>query len=163
VRQVAREAADRFHSSADSASTGSAPRAAEPPPQASILIVEDEFLVALDIETALADAGFEIAGVARSAEEALELFRQRRPALIVMDIRLVGKRDGIDAALDIYRESGIRCIFASAHHDAATVARAGPAHPVGWLSKPYATSSLVRMVRDFLRSSGGNSPAAADQ
>jgi PleD family two-component response regulator len=59
-----------------------------------ILIVEDEYLVALQMESALAAAGFEIAGIANSAAEALELATRERPALAIMDIRLSGKVDG---------------------------------------------------------------------
>ena len=57
-----------------------------------ILIVEDDFLVSMEIEAALAEAGFEIAGVAVSAEEAVELALEKVPILVIMDIRLAGKR-----------------------------------------------------------------------
>ena len=117
---------------------------------ARILIVEDDFLVASDMEAALTEAGFEIAGVASSAEEALELAEAHRPILAVMDIRLSGLRDGIDAALDLFSTHGIRCVFASAHHDEVTRARAQPAHPLAWVPKPYAMSSLIEAVRGAL-------------
>ncbi|MGQ0485318.1 MAG: response regulator [Hyphomicrobiales bacterium] len=117
-----------------------------------MLLVEDEFLIAFDIEMALRDAGFDVVGVARTADQAVALARALRPALMVMDIRLDGKRDGIDAALDIYRDSGIRSIFATAHCDAATLARADAAHPLGWLPKPYTSAALIRMVKQALAS-----------
>jgi DNA-binding NarL/FixJ family response regulator len=117
-----------------------------------VLLVEDEFLIALDIETAMREAGLDVVGVARTADQAVDFARTQRPALVIMDIHLAGKRDGIDAALDIYRETGIRCIFATAHHDHATKARADPSCPLGWLMKPYTTVALVRMVKQALGS-----------
>jgi two-component system, response regulator PdtaR len=115
-----------------------------------VMIVEDDFLVAIDIESALTDAGIAVAGVASSAEEALVLAEAERPALAVMDIRLAGKRDGIDAALDLFGGHGIRCIFATAHHDEGTRARAQPAQPLGWVPKPYGMASLVEAVQRAL-------------
>ncbi|HUI96523.1 MAG TPA: response regulator [Xanthobacteraceae bacterium] len=117
---------------------------------ARILIVEDDFLVAMQMESALADAGFEIAGVASSGEDAIELAMSERPRLAVMDIRLAGDRDGIDTALTLFAEQGIRCVFATAHHDEHARRRAEPAAPLGWLAKPYTMGSLVTMVRRAL-------------
>ena len=123
-------------------------RAGRNPAQAArILIVEDDFLVAMQAETALIEAGFEIAGIAATAEEALELAASQRPTLVVMDIRLASKRDGIDAALDLFRMHGLRCIFATAHSDREVRSRAEPASPLGWLQKPYTMVSLVELVR----------------
>ncbi len=119
-----------------------------------ILIVEDDFLVSLEIEAALAEAGFEIAGVAVSAEEAIELALEKVPILVIMDIRLAGKRDGVDAALELFRKQGIRCIFATAYHDPATRGRAEPAAPLAWLPKPYTMLSLVAAVRRGLAELG---------
>src|SRR5260370_21893954 len=75
-------------------------------PPARILVVEDDFLVAAEIEIALSDAGFDVAGVAASADEAVELAQSRRPALVVMDVRLAGQRDGIDSPVEIFRQLG---------------------------------------------------------
>jgi len=112
-----------------------------------VLIVEDDFLIGMQSEIALAEAGFEVVGIATTAEEALELARQHRPALAVMDIRLAGYRDGIDAAGELFRELGIRCLFATAHDDQRTRARAEPFGPLGWLAKPYTMASLVAAVQ----------------
>ena len=112
-----------------------------------ILIVEDDFLIASQMEVALADAGFEIAGVASTGKEALQLAKAQPPTLVVMDIRLAGDRDGIDTALELFRLHGIRCIFASAHSDDGTRRRAAPAAPLGWLQKPYTMASLTAVVR----------------
>jgi two-component system, response regulator PdtaR len=118
-----------------------------PASPARILIVEDDFLVASDMEAGLTDAGMEIVGVASSAEEALKLARTERPTVVVMDIRLAGKRDGIDAALELFNTLGIRCVFATAHNDEDTRLRAEPANPIAWVPKPYSMASLVEAVR----------------
>jgi two-component system, response regulator PdtaR len=113
-----------------------------------ILIVEDDFLVAIQAESVLIEAGFEIAGIATTAEEALELAASQHPTLVLMDIRLASKRDGVDAALDLFRMHGLRCIFATAHSDREVRHRAEPASPLGWLQKPYTMASLVDLVRN---------------
>lgn len=116
-------------------------------PPARILVVEDDFLVANEIEIALSDAGFDIAGVAASAGEAVDLAESQRPTLAVMDVRLAGERDGVHAALEIFHKLGIRCIFATAYYDQYLLDRARPAMPLGWLQKPYSMLSLVNAVR----------------
>jgi two-component system, response regulator PdtaR len=118
---------------------------------ARVLIVEDDYLIAMQMEAALSDAGFDVTGVASSAEEALELAAARRPALAVMDVRLGGRRDGIDAALELFGSLGIRCVFATAHYDARVRARAQPAAPLAWVPKPYAMPALVGAVQRAFR------------
>lgn len=116
-----------------------------------ILIVEDDLLVATEIEATLRDAGFEIAGIASTGEEALQLTQAELPTLAVMDIRIAGDRDGIDTALELFHSHGIRSIFASAHSDADSRRRAESAAPLGWLQKPYTMASLTAMVRAAVR------------
>jgi len=115
-----------------------------------ILIVEDDFFIASDEEASLENAGYSVCGIAASADEAIALARKHKPALAIMDIRLIGKGDGIDAALTLRRELGLRCVFASAHADEATRKRAEAAEPLAWLAKPYAMNSLVRLVEESL-------------
>ena len=116
-----------------------------------ILIVEDDVLIASQMEVALAEDGLEIVGIASTGKEAFELAEAQSPTLVVMDIRLAGDRDGIDTALKLFRIHGIRCIFASAHSDSETRRRAAPAAPLGWLQKPYTMASLTVMVRAALK------------
>jgi CheY-like chemotaxis protein len=116
-----------------------------------ILVVEDEFFVSLEIESAFTGAGYNVPAIATSADEAEYYATTERPDLIVMDIRLLGLRDGIDAAVRIFRQSGIRAIFATAHGDAPTRERAVPARPLGWLAKPYSMESLVSAVGRALK------------
>ena len=115
-----------------------------------ILIVEDDLLIASQMEAALTDAGFEVTGTASTGKEALHLAETQSPTLVVMDIRLTGDRDGIDTALELFRSHGIRCIFASAYSDQEARRRAAPANPLGWLQKPYTMASLTAVVRAAL-------------
>jgi two-component system, response regulator PdtaR len=115
-----------------------------------ILLVEDDFLVGMEVETGLEEAGYEVAGIAATAEEAVDLARAHRPALVIMDIRLAGDRDGVDAALEIFATLGIRSLFASAHGDSRIRARAEPAQPLGWVAKPYRVETLLKAVKEAL-------------
>jgi len=99
------------------------------------------------MEAALSDAGFDVVGIAATREEALHQAEARSPTVVVMDIHLPGDGDGIDAALELFRLHGIRCIFASAYSDSEAQRRAAPAAPLGWLQKPYTMASLTAMVR----------------
>jgi len=137
------------YGASDESSDAEASPAAAPGP--CILLVEDDFLVGMEMETGLAEAGYEVAGIAATAEEAVELAARRRPALVVMDIRLAGDRDGVDAALEIFRTLGIRSIFASAHGDAQVRARAAAAKPLAWVAKPYRVETLLKAVEEALR------------
>ena len=130
-------------------------REAERP--ARLLIVEDDFLVALAAEAALREAGFDVIGVVESAEAAIAQAAAQRPSLVIMDVRLSGRRDGIDAAIQLFRDHGIPCIFATAHFDPIAQARAEPAKPLGWLQKPYSMPSLVALVRRVVEDLGGAS------
>jgi two-component system, response regulator PdtaR len=116
-----------------------------------ILIVEDDLLIASQMEAALTDAGFQIAGTASTGKEALQLAHEQSPTLVVMDIRLGGDRDGIDTALELFRSHGIRCIFASAFSDQEAERRAAPAAPLGWLQKPYTMTALTAKVSQAVR------------
>ena len=125
---------------------------------ACILLVEDDFLVGMEMETGLAEAGYEVAGIAATAEDAVELAARHRPALVVMDIRLASDRDGVDAALEIFRTLGIRSLFATANNDAQVRARAAPAQPLGWVAKPYRVETLLKAVEEALGAIGGRQP-----
>jgi two-component system, response regulator PdtaR len=125
-------------------SAGSRTRGRKP---ARILVIEDDLLIATQIEATLTEAGFDVVGLAPTGEEAIELAAKDPPDLAVVDIRLAGDRDGVDTALELFRSHGIRCIFASAYSDHEARQRAAPAAPLGWLQKPYSMASLTEMVR----------------
>jgi two-component system, response regulator PdtaR len=116
-----------------------------------VLIIEDDLLIATQVEAALAEAGFEIIGVLRTGEEALQTAGMDRPDVAIVDIRLAGDRDGVDTAIELFQSHGTRCIFASAYSDQEARRRAEVAAPLGWLQKPYTMQALTDMVRAAAR------------
>lgn len=116
-----------------------------------VLIVEDDYLVALQFENALTEAGYEVVDIASTAAEALQLVPDHRPHLVLMDVRLAGPDDGVQAAMEIFDRFGTRSIFVSAIADPATQARARPACPLAWLAKPVRDEKLVATVDAALR------------
>jgi PAS domain S-box-containing protein len=105
--------------------------------KATILIVEDEAIVAADLAGMLSRLGYEISGTTGLGEEATNLARERRPDLVLMDIRLAGAMDGVEAADIIHRELDLPVIFLTAHSDKATLERAKLSEPFGYLLKPF--------------------------
>jgi CheY-like chemotaxis protein len=121
------------------------------PSRGRILVVEDEYFVALDVEDALSGVGFTVVGIATTAEEAVRMAEAERPDIVLMDIRLAGTRDGIEAAAEIRNRFGIPSLFATAHSDAGTRARGDrAAAPLGWLTKPYSGSEVVLAVTEAI-------------
>ncbi len=112
-------------------------------PALRVAVVEDEPFVRLDIELALQTAGHDVVGAADTADGAVELARLQHPDIMIMDVRLQGARDGIDAAIEIWQRFGIRSVFASANLDASLRARAAAANPLGFVDKPFMSSTLV--------------------
>jgi len=115
-------------------------------PNRRILIVEDNDFVAHQCESALTEAGYEVVDIVTTADAAVKVAVERRPALILMDIYLRGPRDGIDAALEIFERCGIRSIFASALADESGKVRADAAQPLAWLAKPFSDQKLVKTI-----------------
>lgn len=104
-------------------------------------------MVAQDCERCLAQAGFECTGFATTATQAFDLAERDRPDLILMDVRLASRIDGVDAAIAIFERLGIRCLFVSGHADRLMREQARLARPLGWLNKPYTEAELVQAVR----------------
>ncbi|MCF7929547.1 MAG: response regulator [Spirochaetales bacterium] len=107
-----------------------------------ILIVEDEHIVALDIQHHLERSGFEVTGLSASGEKAIESVAQDTPDLVLMDIRLQGEMDGIEAADTIRQEYNIPVIMLTAYTDEETIERAKNIHPFGYLIKPFEEREL---------------------
>jgi DNA-binding NarL/FixJ family response regulator len=115
---------------------------------AKVLIVEDQYFIAVDSEMTLQSAGFDCVGLATSADQAFDLARDCSPDIVLMDIRLASGTDGLAAARHIYRELGIRSIFASGHADSWLREEAQDANPLGWLDKPYTGTELVHAIEE---------------
>jgi len=105
-------------------------------------VVEDEAIIAMDLEITLEDLGVEIVGIAATAADAVRLAEKHRPDCITMDINIKGSRDGVSAAVEIYEMLGIRSIFVSAYGNKETRERAEPSRPIDWISKPFQADDL---------------------
>lgn len=103
----------------------------------SILVVEDEIIIAEDLAGKLRQIGYEVAHICRSGEEAVEKAERLRPDLVLMDIHLEGRLDGVDAAETIRQRFDLPTIFLTAHADAATFGRAKLTQPFGYILKPF--------------------------
>ena len=104
--------------------------------KARILIVEDESIVAADIEETLKSGGYEVSGIAASGREAIALVEAHLPHLVLMDIRLQGKMTGIEAAQQIVERFHTPIIYLTAHSDEVTLQQAKLTQPYGYLLKP---------------------------
>jgi DNA-binding NarL/FixJ family response regulator len=115
----------------------------------SVLIVEDEGLVALSIEAALTEAGFEVVGIVDTEDEAVAAAQQLRPDVILLDITL-REGDGISAARRIQQATNIKIILISGNSDPRTLAAAEAFRPTGFIRKPFVTESLTKFVSDAI-------------
>lgn len=120
--------------------------AARPVRALRILIVEDDALIRLDLAAHLLAAGHTVVGAADRTPEALRLVDRERPDLVLMDVRLAGADDGIEAATEIWRRFAVRSLFVSANLDDAARSRAAAANPVGYLEKPFTAHTLLAAV-----------------
>lgn len=111
-------------------------------PAATIMVVEDESIVAKDIETSLRALGYKVAGVMSSGEEAIPAAKAARPDLILMDIMLRGKLDGVETAHRITSEMNIPVVFLTAYSDESTIGRAKKTNAAGYLLKPFEEREL---------------------
>ena len=109
---------------------------------ASILIVEDESIIAAVIKSSLLHFGYEVMGPAASGEEALALAGQSRPDLVLMDIHLEGAMDGIDAAQEMRVRFRVPVVFLSAYAEDPTLLRAKLVEPYGYILKPFENRNL---------------------
>ncbi len=108
----------------------------------SILIVEDEIIIARDLEARLTGLGYRVAGIASSGKEALTLVEQAQPDLILMDVVLKGEMDGIDTAARVRRRYHLPVIYLTAYTDPKTLARARITEPFGYIVKPFSEREL---------------------
>jgi len=124
-----------------------APKAAPTP---RVLIVDDEFIIASSLSLQIEEMGLEVCGTAATAQEAIELAVTCRPDVVLMDVRLRGSEDGVDAALAIHSQVGAKVIFITGSREPATMARIQEDHPAGVLFKPIYGQQLRTAVEAAL-------------
>ena len=102
-----------------------------------VLIVEDESVNAAVIEHQLRKLGYSVAGIATSGEEAIEFAQKAKPDVVLMDIQLEGRMDGVEAAIAIRKEMGIPVVYLTGNSDEQTLERARTTEAFGYLHKPF--------------------------
>jgi CheY-like chemotaxis protein len=110
------------------------------------MIVEDERITAEDVHDILTHLGYTVTAVVSSGEEAIHQAERTRPDLVMMDIRIKGEMDGIDAAREIRERFGIPAVYLTAHADRETLDRAKLAEPLGYLIKPFQEGELLASI-----------------
>ena len=103
----------------------------------NVLVVEDENIVAKDIQMSLKKMGYSVVGAASSGEKALEILKEKKPDIILMDIMLKGKMSGIDTAEAVKEEYDLPVIFLTAYADEDTLSKAKITEPYGYILKPF--------------------------
>ncbi len=111
-----------------------------------VLVVDDEFLIVMGLTKQIEDMGLTVCGSASTADQAVELARLHRPMVVLMDMRLDGAKDGVDAALAINKEVGSKVIFVTGSRDPSTVVRIHTDHPHAILFKPVSNQQLCDTI-----------------
>lgn len=118
---------------------------------AEVLIVEDDPLLALDLGHEVERLGYRVVGMAESADEAMIAYMENRPDLVIMDINIVGSRDGIQTAHMMNVDSRVPVVFLTSASDETTMARAARESSYGYLVKPFKLSDLRAAIHFALR------------
>jgi two-component system cell cycle sensor histidine kinase/response regulator CckA len=110
--------------------------------RARIMVVEDSYLVAKDLQESLHEMGYSVTDIVESGKDAIDRALQNKPDLILMDIRLKGNMDGIEAAAIIHDTCNIPIIYVTAYADEYTLMRAKRTEPSGYIIKPFKKKEL---------------------
>jgi len=111
-----------------------------------ILVVEDEMIIGAKISMQLTNLGYEVTGLLPRGEEAILHVEENKPDIVLLDIHLKGKLDGIETALQIQKLAEIPIIYLTANSDEATFNRAKVSRPYAFISKPYKQLDLQRAI-----------------
>lgn len=114
---------------------------------AKIMMVEDDMIIAADISMQLTKLGYEVTGINTQGEDALKMLEGNRPDIILMDIVLSGKMNGIETAQVILEKFQIPVIFLTSNSDDATFQKAIKAKPYAFISKPFQKADLERTIK----------------
>lgn len=107
-----------------------------------LLIVEDEMIIASDMKMMLESVGYEVTGIARSAEKAVTLLEETKPDLLLIDINLGKGMEGIELGRLMHEKYHLPFIFCTSYSDSRTVAEAKQVRPNGYLLKPFTKDDL---------------------
>ncbi|HYM77729.1 MAG TPA: response regulator [Candidatus Dormibacteraeota bacterium] len=115
------------------------------------LIVEDEILIAEELKERLLLLGFSVIAAVDSGEEGIAIATRERPDLVLMDIRLKGKKDGVQATEEIHRQVDVPIVYLTAHSDRLTVDRAKRTDYDGFVLKPFRAGELQSTIEIAMR------------
>lgn len=138
------------------------PAASVHPAARRILVVEDEWMVAVEIQRVLQRAGFVVDEFVSEASRVLPTFERSRPDLVLLDIDLGGPLDGGQLAEKIRAQSPVPLVFVSAHCDTSTIRRVMLSSPQGFVVKPFSEAQLVTAVEMALQHQGKEPSADGD-
>jgi CheY-like chemotaxis protein len=131
---------------------------------AKILVVEDEFIIAKAIQESLIEMGYEVADPVATGEDAIDSAVRLRPDVVLMDIRLEGSMDGIQAAQRIQNGLGIPVVYLTAHSDPDTLKRVIHSRSYGYLTKPITEDQLKDAIdKALIRHRGGSDTGKLSQ
>ncbi len=116
----------------------------------TVFVVEDEALIAMELEDHLTAGGYNVIGTATNGEQALPAIIATRPDIVVMDIHLAGELDGIETAALIAKRADIPIIFLSAFSDAELLKKAREVEPFGYIIKPFEPQELHATIQTAL-------------
>lgn len=120
----------------------------------SVLVVEDHAIISELWCLHMEIMGLEVCGTATTADHAIELAQQYRPAIVPMDMRLIGEKDGVDAALAIHNSVGSKVIYITGSQEPSTMARIELDHPAAVLIKPVPDHLLRATVEKVAKECG---------
>ena len=112
-----------------------------------IMIVEDESIVALDLSMRLQKEGYEVIGIASNSDDAIDLFTEQKPDLVLMDINIKGAKDGIETAKSLKKIQDVPLIFVTAFSQSEYINRAKEVNPSAYLVKPFNNESLHTSIQ----------------
>ena len=124
---------------------------AEPFALPRVLIVEDETLIAEELRERLSGLGFSVIAAVASAEEGIEIATREVPDIVLMDIRLKGKKDGVEAAREIRARVDVPIVYLTAYSDNATLARVQQDEVCGYVLKPFHERELQEAIELAMR------------
>lgn len=111
-----------------------------------VLIVEDDMIISLVVENMINKLGHNLVGKAASGDEAIELAKEHKPDIILMDIRLKGEMDGIEAVIEIKKHIKTAVIYLTGNSDKVNYDRAKATECVDLISKPFTIGELTRSL-----------------
>jgi len=116
-----------------------------------IIVVEDERIIAIDLMQLFQSEGYEIISIENTAESALVMINKEKPDLVVIDIMLMGKMDGISLAQEISKIGDIPIIYVTAYNEKKIMDRAMKTKPIAYIMKPILDEDLMKAVNQVLK------------